>query len=258
MNEPNYFQNPNSAFLLNIVQEGDGLELLRDLKDEVAQLVIFDPQYRDPVDTTDKKFYRDLKALPPTINQNQEKIKEFCQQIERVLKKAGWLLIWINQRILLDGNFRDWIPSNLAIKWVLVWIKGEGSQLYKVMGQTQNHFIHTEEYCLVIRKKPFKSPVLKKRTTNIFNHLVSQSNRHNCHMKPLEMTKSIIEQLTQEGDLIIDPCAGSFVSLRACQNLKRDFLGTDLTLRKLMKFNLNKERSRKLLRKEGKEKNNEF
>ena len=62
------------------------------------------------------------------------------------------------------------------------------------------------------------------------------------------MTKSIIEQLTNEGDLIIDPCAGSFVSLRACQKLGRNFLGTDLTLRKLMQFNINKERSRELLK----------
>ncbi|CAI2191893.1 7103_t:CDS:2, partial [Funneliformis geosporum] len=45
MNTTKYFQQP-SKFLLNIVQEGDGLELLRDLKDEVTQLVIFDPQYQ--------------------------------------------------------------------------------------------------------------------------------------------------------------------------------------------------------------------
>ncbi|CAI2191891.1 7102_t:CDS:10 [Funneliformis geosporum] len=57
------------------------------------------------------------------------------------------------------------------------------------------------------------------------------------------MTETIIQQLTQEGDLVVDPCAGSFVSLRACQSLKRNFLGTDLTLRELMKFNINKERT---------------
>jgi len=74
------------------------------------------------------------------------------------------------------------------------------------------------------------------------------------------MTTTIIQQLTNEGDLVIDPCAGSFTTLRACQSLNRDFLGTDLTLRKLMKFNINKERSRKLLRQEKQynENNNEF
>jgi DNA modification methylase len=84
---------------------------------------------------------------------------------------------------------------------------------------------------------------------HVFNELVNFTNRHNTHQKPYKMTKKIIQQLTNEGDLVVDPCAGSFVSLIACQKLKRNFLGTDLTLRELLRFNINKENSRILLRK---------
>ena len=44
MKEKDYFQQ-KSKFELNVVQNGEGLELLSSLKSEVVQLVIFDPQY---------------------------------------------------------------------------------------------------------------------------------------------------------------------------------------------------------------------
>jgi DNA modification methylase len=249
MNAKDYFQR-DSQFLLNTVNEGDGLELLKSLKSEVVQLVIFDPQYRSAKETTDRNYH--FGGAPPNSEQDDRQIKEFCYRIFRVLKQGGYLLLWINQGILLNGRYRTWLPSDLITKTVLIWIKGNKTQLLRSLGMTNVHFVRSEEYCLVIRKNPFESPYIKKRISNIFNHFEQNStNRkvHNVHVKPYKMIKAVIKQLTNKGDLVIDPCAGSFVSLIACQKLKRDFLGTDLTLRKLMKFNINKENSRALLRK---------
>ena len=41
---------------------------------------------------------------------------------------------------------------------------------------------------------------------------------------------------TEKGDLIIDPCAGSFVVLEICQELEREFLGCDLTFKEMREF----------------------
>jgi len=41
---------------------------------------------------------------------------------------------------------------------------------------------------------------------------------------------------TQERDLIVDPCAGSFVVLEVCQELKRNYLGVDLTYNQMTEF----------------------
>ena len=41
---------------------------------------------------------------------------------------------------------------------------------------------------------------------------------------------------TNEKDLVVDPCAGSFVVLEVCQELKREFLGCDLTFKEMEKF----------------------
>ena len=41
---------------------------------------------------------------------------------------------------------------------------------------------------------------------------------------------------TSERDLVVDPCAGSFVVLEICQKLNRDYLGVDLTYKELREF----------------------
>jgi len=50
------------------------------------------------------------------------------------------------------------------------------------------------------------------------------------------LIKALIAATTQEGDLIVDPCAGSFIVLEVCQELNRDYLGCDLTFREMGEF----------------------
>lgn len=223
----------------NTANEGDGLAMLDWVGKEKAQLVIFDPQYKPVSEATS------LDA--PHEDQSEENIREFCYKIGKVLKKAGWLCLWINQEILLRGNFRQWLPPNLIVKTVLVWTKRQGNNLKSAMGQVHNHFIHLEEYCVVIRKEPWEKPMIKKRISNIFNYFIPTNKRHNTHMKPYKMTRTIIKHLTKKGDLVIDPCAGSFATLVACESIGRKFLGTDLCLGEQLRFNIHRENTRKLL-----------
>ncbi|CAG8540685.1 14678_t:CDS:2, partial [Racocetra fulgida] len=55
------------------------------------------------------------------------------------------------------------------------------------------------------------------------SQLASNKRKH-PHQKPRELVKALITATTNEGDLIVDPCAGSFVVLDACQELKREFI----------------------------------
>jgi len=41
---------------------------------------------------------------------------------------------------------------------------------------------------------------------------------------------------TNENDLVVDPCAGSFTVLEVCQELKREFLGCDFTYQEMKNF----------------------
>jgi site-specific DNA-methyltransferase (adenine-specific) len=50
------------------------------------------------------------------------------------------------------------------------------------------------------------------------------------------LIKALITATTQEKDLVVDPCAGSFVVLEICQELGRDYLGVDLTYQEMGEF----------------------
>jgi len=246
MNEINFLKTNSDKFLLNTINEDDGLELLRSLQDNSVQLVIFDPQYEKVKKVTmihrsasDYTQYHEY----PLIEQSDQQIEEFCQQIQRVLKPNAFLLFWINKSILLANTWSKWLPINLKVKEVLIWDKNW-------LGLGWWPFRNQVEYCLFIQKSPYqiKSNHKIKGIGNVWKHCIGLVNRQHVHLKPYEMIRDLINQLTQEGDLVVDPCAGSFVSLSACQKLQRNFLGTDLTFRQLMQFNINKKRSRELLK----------
>lgn len=46
--------------------------------------------------------------------------------------------------------------------------------------------------------------------------------------KPVSILKRLIEIFTDEGDVVIDPCAGSGTTLRACQELNRNSYGFEI------------------------------
>jgi len=60
--------------------------------------------------------------------------------------------------------------------------------------------------------------------------------RNHPHQKPRKLIRALIEATTKEGDLVVDPCAGSFIVLEVCQATKREFLGCDLTYQDVQGF----------------------
>lgn len=47
--------------------------------------------------------------------------------------------------------------------------------------------------------------------------------------KPVALLKQLIEIFTDEGDVVIDPCAGSGTTLRAAYELNRNSYGFEIT-----------------------------
>ena len=47
--------------------------------------------------------------------------------------------------------------------------------------------------------------------------------------KPVKVLKQLIEIFTDENDVVIDPCAGSGTTLRACQELNRNCYGFEIS-----------------------------
>jgi site-specific DNA-methyltransferase (adenine-specific) len=57
---------------------------------------------------------------------------------------------------------------------------------------------------------------------------IESKNKKHPHQKPLELQKVLIEAVSNVGDLVVDPAAGSYSVLEACLLSQRTFLGCDI------------------------------
>ena len=94
------------------------------------------------------------------------------------------------------------------------------------------------EFCFLLQKYPQSGKLFKNRSFgNVWEEApLSVSKRQHPHQKPRELIKALILATTQEKDLVVDPCAGSFIVLEICQELNRNYLGVDLTYQEVKAF----------------------
>ena len=190
--------------------------------------MFFDPQY--------EKVKQVLKLNYPLSFQPDQQISQFCQAIERVLKPAGFCLLWVNKAVLSAGRTLNWLAtaSQLRIVDLLVWYKQNSLGL--------GSWFHSQaEFAFLLQKHPISKKAGEHFTNRAFGNVwiensLPASQRNHPHQKPRKLIKALIEATTEPNDLIIDPCAGSFIVLEVCQETKREFLGCDLTYRAMEEF----------------------
>ena len=213
----------------NTKQSGEALELLSNLETNSVSLVFLDPQY-EPVKNV-------LSLNYPLYSQSDYQILRILEQIERVLKPSSFCLLWVNKTLLGNDRIPLWLLKTLSLKIVdcLVWHKKN----YLGLGTWLRS---NAEFCFLVQKYPQKGKVFKNRSFgNVWEeNVVPSGKRWHPHQKPRELIKALILATTNEKDLIIDPCAGSFVVLEVCQELNRNFLGVDLTFKEMEEFRKNK------------------
>lgn len=136
-------------------------------------------------------------------------------------------------------GFNHYIP--------LVFIKNYSSQVLKA----NMKIVGATEYGLVLYRE--KLPKFNNDGKMIFNwfNWEKDSNYPKIHptQKPINLLKRLIEIFTDEGDVVIDPVAGSGSTLRACQELNRSCYGFEI------KKNFYKEAKEKMIMSEENFKN---
>ncbi|WP_147410383.1 DNA methyltransferase [endosymbiont GvMRE of Glomus versiforme] len=141
--------------------------------------------------------------------------------------------MWVNKTILGTDRVLSWLlqASQLKIVDLLVWYKqntlGMGSWLRS-----------QAEFAFLLQKQPTNSKLFRNRSFgNVWSeNSLPTSQRKHPHQKPRELIKALIVATTNQGDLILDPCAGSFIVLEVCQETNREFLGCDLTFKEIEEF----------------------
>jgi len=209
--------------------------MLKSLDNKSVSLVFFDPQY--------EKAGSVMFVDYPLHFQSENQIIVILKEIERILKPSGFCLLWVNKEVLKSDRVQNWLikTTKLNIVDFLVWLKrkiGMGS-----------YFRSSGEYAWLLQKNPTNSKKFTNRCIpNIWKEdMIGVAKRKHPHQKPYFLIRTLIEATTKEEELVVDPCAGSFVVLDACQQTNRNFLGVDLTINDLQEYNQEKAKEKGLV-----------
>ena len=87
----------------------------------------------------------------------------------------------------------------------------------------------TCEYLAVLQKPPFKAKETWKDHSipDVWTEKVTARADH-PHKKPVGLQRRLIAAVTKPDDVVVDPCAGSYSVLTACDLEGRIFVGCDI------------------------------
>ena len=101
----------------------------------------------------------------------------------------------------------------------------------KIVGATETAMVLYRDKLPKFRNQPQIERTGRKMINNWFEWISDDRKKYpKCHptQKPVEVLKRLIEIFTDEGDVVIDPVAGSGSTLRACAELGRTCYGFEV------------------------------
>ena len=225
--------------------QGDCLELMKELPDNSADMILCDLPYG----TTASKWDKHLPA------------EELWRQYERIIADDGAIVL------TASGQFtHKLIQSNVNMyKYKWIWVKTRSGNFVNAKnrpmtkfeevlvfskGNTANGSINKMKYnpqgLIEVNKvkkngenkfgtMAGKRPGHKKETVQKFTNyptdvLFFDSVGKPIHPteKPVELFEYLIRTYTNEGETVLDNCMGSGTTGVACKNLNRNFIGMEL------------------------------
>ena len=201
----------------------NGLQLLDMVEENAVKCVFFDPQYRGVLDylsygNEGVSRGKERSSLP---QMDEETIKSFLHKINKIMMPSAYLFLWIDKFHLVDG-IKPWFTDFTDMKFVdmIVWDKGKIGMGYRTRRKS--------EYLVVIQKEPYKAKSTWKFHDIPDVWIEKIEGKEHTHQKPVMLQKKLIECVTDENDLVMDPASGSFSVFNACQMCNRNFIGGDL------------------------------
>lgn len=207
-------------FKPNSRNQSDGLAFLESLQASAFPLCFFDPQYRGVLDRQKYGNEGERQKERASLQQmDDELIGAFIAEIDRILIGSGHLLLWLDKYHLCTGVSPWTDKTDLMTVDLIVWNKMRIGMGYRTR--------RTSEYLLVLQKKPLRAKGVWKAhdIPDVWNEKLAF---RGGHAKPVGLQTRLIDCLTNPGDMVVDPAAGTFSVFEACKATKRDFLGCDL------------------------------
>jgi site-specific DNA-methyltransferase (adenine-specific) len=205
------------GLVANKPQVMDGIELLKKLPDDSIPLVFFDPQYRGILNKlnygNEGERQKERSKLP---QMDQNTIISFVSEITRILIPSGHLMFWVDKFTLLGGSISSPILGTVDM---ITWNKQRMGMGYRTR--------RCSEYLVIYQKKPIRAKGVWT-IHNIPDDWPERMDKSHPHAKPIGLLEKLICAVTNEGDMIVDPAAGGYNTLRAASHTGRNFIGCDL------------------------------
>lgn len=115
-------------------------------------------------------------------------------------------------------KFKGALEKEFTIKNILVWNKD-----WFGMG---NNYRPNYELIILACKKNFTTKSNNKSNILTYRRIAPTKLKHSCE-KPVDLLYDLIEELTKEGDTVLDPFMGSGSTGVACINTNRRFIGIE-------------------------------
>ena len=149
---------------------------------------------------------------------NEIKFEEWLPEIYRVLKDDSHCYIMINSRNLKE----------LQEKAERVGFRFQNLLAWKKQNCTPSQFYMQQmEFILFLRKGRARY-INNRGTKNCLEVPNILGNKLHPTEKPVELMKIMVENSTNEGDVVLDPFMGSGSTGVACKETNRDFIGVEI------------------------------
>ena len=200
---------------------------MEQIPNESIDLVVTDPPYkttsRGNAGNSGGMLQKKINMKGKVFKHNDIDPKVYIPEIFRVLKDGSHFYIMTNH-INLQNMLNICTENGFHFIKSLIWNKGN-----KIMGQ---FYMSQFEYILFFRKG--KGKKINKCGTadilNIPNKKTKGSDGKNLHdtEKPVELMKVLIENSSQENQIVLDPFMGSGTTAIACINTNRNYIGFEI------------------------------
>lgn len=212
----------NADLLPNARNAADGLVLMRQILDNSIAAAFFDPQYRGILDKLSygNEGVQRGKRRALLRQMDEQEISLFIREINRVLQPSGHLFLWLDKFHLCEGALPWCADTALELVDMLVWDKVRIGMGYRTR--------HKAEYLVILQKRPKRAKGIWQDHTipDIWQERANTATH--THAKPVELQRRLLLAVTKPGDWVLDPAAGSYSALQACQMAQRGFIGGDI------------------------------
>lgn len=211
---------------INLIND-DCLEIMKKIKNESIDLIVTDPPYpttkRGGTGNSGGMCKKKEFSSGKVFKHNDIKPQEYIPEFYRILKEGTHCYIMTNHVNLYEILT---VAKETGFHFIksLIWNKGN-----KIMGQA---YMSQFEYILFFRKGKFKK-INKCGTADILdvpNKKTKDEDGKNLHdtEKPVELMKVLVDNSSQQGEIVLDPFLGVGATGLACKELNRKFVGIEL------------------------------